>query len=58
MACQTRAPYWSVDSTVYHICGNCTTGDNIQPDKRKSGNPGKRTLCDRCKKIRAGKLTR
>lgn len=59
MACKDVTPYWSEDSDVYHTCGNCSVGDNIQPDNRKSGsNHGNRTECDRCKKIKAGLLDR
>ncbi len=59
MACRETTPYWSLDSSIYHVCRNCTLGDNIQPDKRKSGsNTIGRHLCNRCKDIRAGKVTR
>jgi hypothetical protein len=57
--CTSTAPYWSEDSNIYHTCSNCSTGDNIQSDKKKSGyGYGNRTECDRCKKIKAGELTR
>ncbi len=58
MACEQTAPYYSVDRPIYHNCGNCILGNNIETDKRESGNPGKRRLCQRCKDIRAGKITR
>jgi hypothetical protein len=58
MACQKVSPYYSKDSDIYHICYNCTLGDNIESDKRQSGNPGKRKLCQRCKDIRAGRVER
>jgi len=59
MSCEETTPYWSEDSSVYHVCRNCSVGDNIQPDKKKTGyNYGNRTLCDRCKDIRAGKVSR
>ena len=56
--CREVKPYFSVDSEVYHICSNCTTGNNIEPDKHRRGNPGRRRLCQRCQDIRAGKLPR
>ncbi len=58
MSCRQVLPYYSVDSEVYHKCSNCTLGDNIGADKWKSGNPGKRHLCQRCKDIIAGRVTR
>jgi len=58
MPCQQVNPYYSVDSGVYHICRNCTIGDNIESDKLQRGNPGNRRLCHRCKDIRAGKISR
>ena len=58
MACKEVKPYYSRDSDVYHICKNCTIGDNIEPDKLERGSPGNRSLCKRCKDIRAGKISR
>ncbi len=58
MPCTKITPYFSVDSDVYHICQNCSLGDNIEADKRESGNPGKRRKCQRCKDIIAGRLSR
>jgi len=58
MPCTEVTPYYSKDSDVYHICKNCTLGDNIEPDKLKNSAPGRRHLCQRCKDIRAGKVTR
>lgn len=58
MSCKQVMTYFSVDSDVYHKCGNCTIGDNIEPDKLKRGNPGTRRLCQRCKDIAAGKMSR
>jgi hypothetical protein len=51
MACQKTEPYYSVDSDVYHVCRNCTLGDNIESDKRESGNPGKRRRCQSAKTL-------
>jgi len=60
--CKEVTPYWSTrkGEDRYHVCSNCTVGDNIEKDYLKSGaiTPVGYTLCDRCKKIRAGELTR
>jgi hypothetical protein len=60
--CQKSIPYWSkaLGRKTYHICRNCTTGNNIESDFLASGSqpPAKRRLCYRCKEIRAGRLTR
>lgn len=59
MPCEETTAYWSKTQDIYHVCKNCTVGDNIESDKRESSvNWGNRTLCDRCKKIRAGELPR
>jgi hypothetical protein len=58
MSCQQVSPYYSEDSDVYHDCKNCTLGDNIESDKLERGNPGRRRLCQRCKDIKAGRVTR
>lgn len=58
MACNEVRPYYSKDSDVYHICSNCTLGDNIERDKLERGAPGRRHLCQRCKDIRARKVSR
>ncbi len=58
MPCREVTAYYSKDSDVYHVCKNCTLGDNIESDKLETGKPGKRHLCQRCKDIRAGKLSR
>jgi len=51
------SPYHSVDSDVYHIYSDCTKGNDIERDKKRSGTGGKR-LCLVCKDIRARKRTR
>jgi hypothetical protein len=60
--CKEVTPYWSTreGEDRYHVCGNCSTGDNIQPDYKKSGSvtPVGYKLCETCVKIRAGELTR
>ena len=58
MSCQKTLPYYSRDSEIYHNCKNCTLGDNIESDKLQKGNPCKRHLCQRCKDIQAGRVTR
>jgi superfamily II helicase len=59
MACTKVTPYWSTDSDVYHVCSECSVGNNIESDKRRSGyDYGNRTKCDRCKDIEAGKVSR
>lgn len=58
MACERTSSYYSVDSDVYHVCRNCTLGDNIESDKRRTGDPGKRRKCQRCKDIMAGRVER
>jgi len=49
--------YHSIDSGVYHIYQKCSSGNNIESDKKKSGTGGKR-LCSVCADIKAGKRTR
>jgi hypothetical protein len=46
-------PYHSVDQAVYHIFSQCTEGNNIEPDKLRSGTGGKR-LCKNCIAILLG----
>ena len=60
MPCKKVDPSWSVDSNVYHVCSNCTTGNNIEPDKRRTSRyppPGK-SLDTRCRRIMAGEIPR
>ena len=35
---------------VYHVCSNCTEGDNIEPQYKKPGTGGG-TLCKRCEAL-------
>ncbi|HTR39865.1 MAG TPA: hypothetical protein VMH80_28525 [Bryobacteraceae bacterium] len=58
MACQKSQPYYSVDRLDYHVCVNCTVGNNIEKDKLRVGNPGNRDLCKRCQQIIAGIVSR
>ena len=60
--CTKVNPYWSTrkGETEYHVCSNCTVGNNIEADYLKSGfsAPAGYTLCSRCKKIQAGEISR
>jgi RNA polymerase-binding transcription factor DksA len=58
MSCTKVQPYFSVDRPDYHVCSNCTVGNNIERDKLQVGNPGTRSLCIRCQQIIAGTVTR
>lgn len=59
MSCTRVTPYWSVDSDVYHVCSNCSVGNNIERDKRRSGHSyGRRRQCHRCKEIISGRVSR
>ncbi|MGO9571065.1 MAG: hypothetical protein ACLP5H_26370 [Desulfomonilaceae bacterium] len=49
--CTKVASYYSISENVYHVCKNCSRGYAIEPDKLKTGDPGKRTLCDNCQDI-------
>lgn len=51
------SPYHSVDGDVYHIYRDCTVGNNIEKNKKRSGMGGLK-LCSVCKDIRAGKRKR
>ena len=35
-------PYHPVDSEVYHIYSDCSSGNNIEVDKKKDGKGGNR----------------
>jgi len=47
--CRKVQPYHSVKPgiSVYHVCSNCTKGNNIERENRKSGTGGKRK-CKSC----------
>lgn len=51
------SPYHSVDGHVYHVYSDCSVGDNIERDKFRWGTGG-RKLCDRCRRIRNGEVSR
>ena len=40
----------SEDEDVFHVCKNCTTGDNIHQENRQEG-PGDKTICKECKDL-------
>ena len=44
------APFHAVDSDVYHDNNQCTEGNNIERENRRSGTGGKRK-CDHCKRL-------
>ncbi len=56
--CEEVSAYFSADEDVYHVCKDCAVGKNIPPDKKITGSPGPRTLCDRCTSMRAGQPPR
>ena len=37
----------ALDSDVYHVCSNCTLGNNIEDENLRHGE-GNRKLCDQC----------
>ncbi|MBP9864211.1 hypothetical protein KBC54_02055 [Patescibacteria group bacterium] len=49
--------YHSIDSDVYHWFRDCSVGDNIERDKKRSGT-GNLRKCDRCQRIERGEVTR
>jgi hypothetical protein len=50
-------PYHSDDQDVYHVYKECSVGNNIERDNKKSGTGGKR-LCKRCIMISSGEVSR
>jgi len=40
LECKIVPPYYSENQDVYHMCGNCTEGNNIEPENRRSGTGG------------------
>ncbi len=45
-----KSPWHADGSDVHHECSNCTEGNNIEPENRRSGTGGKR-LCKTCKDL-------
>jgi hypothetical protein len=46
----TTSPWHSIKQNVHHNNTDCTEGNNIEPEYRRSGTGGK-PLCDRCKRL-------
>ncbi len=46
--------YYSTKGSVHHIYNNCTVGNNIEKENRRSGTGGK-PLCSVCKKMKEEK---
>ena len=42
--CRKVQPYHSAKQGAYvhHVCSNCTVGNNIEPENKRSGTGGKR----------------
>lgn len=51
-------PYFSIDSSVYHVFTQCTVGNNIEINKLRRGSPYGRTLCLHCRLIQMGQVSR
>ena len=50
-----RVPSWhSIKQSVYHVCTNCNTGNNIEVENRRSGT-GNKPLCKECDGLIANK---
>jgi hypothetical protein len=48
------APFHSSKNPgVYHVCSQCTEGNNIEPRNRERGEGGGR-MCQRCKDLTRG----
>ena len=39
------------DRDIYHLCRNCTEGNNIEPENRCSGKGNKKKRCKHCEKL-------
>lgn len=49
------APFYSKKNKgVYHVCSNCTEGNNIEKENKTRGTGGGR-MCQRCKELRKQK---
>lgn len=42
------AYYSKLDPSVYHMCRNCTKGNNIEAENLVEGQPPGAKLCDEC----------
>ena len=45
--CGKVKPFHSIKRDVYHVCSECTEGNNIEPENRRSGTGSKRK-CKNC----------
>ena len=45
------SPFYSVKNPgVYHVCSNCTEGNNIEKENKRQGTGGGK-LCNRCSQL-------
>ncbi len=42
-----KAPWHSIKQPVHHVCTNCNTGNNIEPENLRQGT-GNKPLCKEC----------
>ena len=40
--------WFAKDSEVYHVCPKCTSGNDIEAENLRHGDPGNRRLCEKC----------
>ena len=45
-----KAPWHSIKSGVYHVCSNCSTGNNIESENKRPGT-GSKPLCSECRRL-------
>ena len=44
--------YYSIKVlNIYHVCKNCTVGNDIEKENLKVGQPAGARLCDECKDL-------
>jgi hypothetical protein len=43
-----KSPWHSIKQPVHHVCTNCNTGNNIEPENLRQGTGGK-PLCKECR---------
>ena len=44
------SPWYSIKRNVHHVCTNCTEGNNIETENRRSGTGG-HPLCLTCSNL-------